>query len=675
MQRFFLTCLGALVAACLVAVFPGYASAQRGGARGPTTYYVDSVGACDGHAPCIADIQSALTAASAGDTVHVFPGTYQEDVTLKSGVVLEGEGAAATTIRGTGRAPAVTAADVDSATKLEGFTITGGGCAECYGGGILNDNSSAVITNVTITGNSAIDGGGIYNRSSFANLSSVRITANTATTGSGGGIYIDASSAPTIKGTTISGNAAHDAGGGIFTASTAAKAPLISHATITENSASHGGGIFNAEGSFLTVSDARISDNSATAGGGGLFDAGTATVRNTMISGNSALGDGGGIFSDDASSPTIVGSIVAGNVSRGRGGGIFTRNSATATVANCTVVRNQASYGGGIFSDNAEPHIVSSIFAYNVGGGIHGPGTGDYNDLWGNAGYDYGGGALPGTNDISADPGFVDSATGNYRLKSTASCIDAGNSAAVPTSLTTDFYGNPRISDGDGDGSAVVDIGAAEALPPLSLSLVFPTSGAALQGPVTLEAKATGAQEVAFSIRQPAGEKGVPIGFDDLEATCDPVSGRWKLHFSTADLPDGQYILFATGTSNEGSTTTTGSVPFSVRNGATLTLIPKTPAGKTGGVVPVTFGVVVAPKIDPSRPFVSNQELEVRISRATAPTVPLQVSHYGSSATGYRISGDKYVVNFTADKAPAVYLVQVFKKDVKIGEFTFRTAK
>jgi hypothetical protein len=62
---------------------------------------------------------------------------------------------------------------------------------------------------------------------------------------------------------------------------------------------------------------------------------------------------------------------------------------------------------------------------------------------------------------ISADPMFVDPAAGDYRLQRSSPCIDAGTNDA-PGLPETDFDGTPRIDDGDGDGFAVVDMGAFE---------------------------------------------------------------------------------------------------------------------------------------------------------------------------------------------------------------------
>jgi VCBS repeat-containing protein/parallel beta-helix repeat protein len=73
-------------------------------------------------------IQGGVTAAAPGDTVEVAAGTYEEDVTVnKAALILEGDGAGTTTIRGPiggGNATVhVTAADV----IIDGFTITRAG--------------------------------------------------------------------------------------------------------------------------------------------------------------------------------------------------------------------------------------------------------------------------------------------------------------------------------------------------------------------------------------------------------------------------------------------------------------------------------------------------------------------------------------------------------------------
>jgi len=112
-------------------------------------------------------IQAGIDAASSGDTVQVAPGTYHENITMKSGVVIQGAGAGDdpsihSIIDGGATGSVVTAIEVDSAAKLDGFTITNGDKAN--GGGMYNYSSSPTVTNCTFSGNSAnLNGGGMYN--------------------------------------------------------------------------------------------------------------------------------------------------------------------------------------------------------------------------------------------------------------------------------------------------------------------------------------------------------------------------------------------------------------------------------------------------------------------------------------------------------------------------------
>jgi len=82
-------------------------------------------------------------------------------------------------------------------------------------------------------------------------------------------------------------------------------------------------------------------------------------------------------------------------------------------------------------------------------------------------------GGYSGTGNINANPLFVNAAGGDLHLSPGSPAIDAGDNTA-PNLPAYDFEGDPRIVDGDSDGTATVDMGADEFyLPVLYLPLML----------------------------------------------------------------------------------------------------------------------------------------------------------------------------------------------------------
>ena len=407
--------------------------------------------------------------------------------------------------------------DLDSTAILDGFTISGGnadGDADHgAGGGMYNSNSSPTVTNCTFLGNQAGGGGAIDNSHSAPTLTNCTFEGNSAQW-FGGGMKNTASS-PILSDCTFAGNSSGYAGGGMHNGDSSSPAltnctfeensavnqgggmsnwgssPALTNCSFSSNTSGSGGGMYN-EGSSPTLANCSFSGNSAGDGGGmANYSSSSSTLTNCTFEGNSAdLGGGmrnlgssltltgcsfignsadncGGLDNTD-SSPTLANCTFSGN-SAGNGGGMCNFSLGQATLTNCTFVGNSAEYeGGAIYNNSSGPTLTNCILWGDTPNEIVGgwP-TVAYSDIQG--GYD-------GQGNMDADPMFVDRVNINFRLRADSPCIDTGDNAA-PGLPAHDFEGNDRILDGDGDGTAIVDMGVDEARWPLFVD-ADATSGA-----------------------------------------------------------------------------------------------------------------------------------------------------------------------------------------------------
>lgn len=228
----------------------------------------------------------------------------------------------------------------------------------------------------------------------------------------GGGVYLEATAAPTLRYDIIRDNRATN-GGGLYNNG---GAPVLHHNQIFNNQAdTSGGGIYNGTGT-LVVSATRVYSNTAGQWGGALASAGgTLLAQNDFIYGNHA-GDGGAIYV---------------------GGGL-------ATIQFDSLYHNAASgVGGGILVAGGTTYISNTIVFSHTGVGIYRSGgtvSHDYNDVYQNSGGDYVGlGAA--SHSLAADPLFVNAAGGNLHLDLNSPAVDRGDPAST---LGVDIDGDDR---------------------------------------------------------------------------------------------------------------------------------------------------------------------------------------------------------------------------------------
>jgi len=386
------------------------------------------------------NIQDAVDVALSNDTVLVNDGVYDTGgavtpgyscsnrVVITTDITVRGvNGTENTIILGKGPLGSNAVRGVYmSAGILEGFTVSNGHTCtsgdysyDRCSGGVNMYGGNGVITNCTITGNSAEEAGG----------------------GAQGG---------TVNNCIISGNSAGYGGG--------TRGGTVNNCTISGNSAGYGGGSLQA-----TVNNCTISGNSAGWYGGGTYGG---TVNNCTISENSAGHYGGGTCESTVNDCTII-----RNWASERGGG-----TDFSTLNNCTISRNSAGdKGGGTANGAVNNCTISGNSAGDYGGGMY-YGTVNNCIIWGNSAtisnnyyrstilYSCSAPLPSGEGNITDNPQFVSSA--DFHLQLTSPCINAGTNLPY-VYITTDLDGNPRLF---GDR---VDMGAYEYIPEPCLFIIY----------------------------------------------------------------------------------------------------------------------------------------------------------------------------------------------------------
>jgi hypothetical protein len=208
---------------------------------------------------------------------------------------------------------------------------------------------------------------------------------------------------------------------------------LSAATTIDGFTITNGDGGISALLSMLVIENCRLVGNHASISGGGLrVDHSDVRLVNTVVGSNQAdLNDGAMHIMSSVSIPGPASSV---------------------WITNSTIVNN-AALGGrhGVYSVLSTCSVYNSILWGHESEDLQGDGiSATYSDI--EMGF-------AGDGNISAEPRLVDPANNDYHLGSESPCVDAGNNVGAPQA---DYDGISRPIDGDGDGSAIVDMGAAE---------------------------------------------------------------------------------------------------------------------------------------------------------------------------------------------------------------------
>lgn len=301
--------------------------------------------------------------------------TVQGTLNLQGGVELIGNGGNGGGVDNSGRF------NMSGSSSING-NLNHSTTDAAYGGGVQNRGTltmtdfATIRNNTVLSDSSAAYGGGVnFGHGTIALSGNAQIINNTAISITsavyGGGIYqhggiVTMTDNAAIIGNSVRSDAGSTAvGGGIHSGYTATL-NMSGNASIRDNSASIGGGVWMSySNSVMTVSgNASIADNSASESGGGIhlgFDS-TLQMNGGSITGNTAR-NGGGVSFASSSFANIANGTISGNTAQQRGGGIM------GVFSNLTVG------DGAVFSENradmAFPYrnpADDSIYEQNIKG-------------------------------------------------------------------------------------------------------------------------------------------------------------------------------------------------------------------------------------------------------------------------------------------------------------------
>ena len=366
---------------------------------------------CGENAPCFANIQEAVSAATTGDRILVAGGYYTDTdvaamgylVGITESITIQGgydeyfstppnSDANPTMLdaQGNGRVILISG---DISPTIEGVRLTGGdatGLGGGYpssvgddpdaGGGIYMVDANTSFQNIQVYTNTARQGGGIYQSGGIASFENAKIFSNTVTvdilpkSALGGGVFLNRSVTDfdncmiLDNHAVISGTATWSSGGGIYTSISDVH---FRNNTIAGNSAIQPGGGILVQSSDVSFIRNTVNNNSSIYSNGGGISIGNSDVSLTenTVRDNSSRYYGGGLDIGGNSQATLTGNIITNNTSNQRNGGGLTLRTSEITMTNNIISENYAhEKGSGMLIEGANVRMDHNTISSNTGG-------------------------------------------------------------------------------------------------------------------------------------------------------------------------------------------------------------------------------------------------------------------------------------------------------------------
>jgi hypothetical protein len=248
--------------------------------------------------------------------------------------------------------------------------------------------------------------------------------------------------------------------GVVISVSPAASGAVLSHLVLrngdaapSDGSGGYGGGL-RVEGATVTISHLQIEDGIASVSGGGLALIGSdALVEDLVVKAGRAADAGGGVYVSGGA-PIFRRLTVEGSYA-GRGGGLYATKTPMQLSAGVFFGNDVQQHASGILIEGGQGIVLSNVVvaigtgdsdtcaadtedgatlvnsaAYNNEGvGLCTSSSSGHNLSYANtvAEFRVGGVDGPGDNDLTSDPFFIGPTTGDFTIRETSPCVDAGD--------------------------------------------------------------------------------------------------------------------------------------------------------------------------------------------------------------------------------------------------------